>query len=222
MQGNHFRRSLTAVAIAAVIGASGASEAAIYAGRFDPIDFSGTFKITVNDACLIQNDGWYANSGGCTATLTSALADVISTPTDPDYTGTLTFAPPDISSSASLFGVYIVNHQLDSFDTGLLDLIGAAPATTDNWWLQFASGQMPGPTCDNYCYSSILAFDSVDPLGKGVYLYANDPNTPAATAEYTSVTRIPEPGTLELLGGALLAGWLTLKRPLRARPSTAT
>ena len=220
MQGNHFRRSFTALAIASVIGASGASEAAIYAGRFDPIDFSGTFTITVNDTCLTQNDGWYANSGDCTATLTSALADVISTPSDPDYTGTLTFAPPDISDPGSLYGVYIVNHQLDSFDTGLLDLIGAAPATTDSWWLQFASGQMPGPTCDNYCYGSLL--DGVDSLAKGVYLYANTTDTPIATAAYTSVTRIPEPGTLELLGGALLAGWLTLKRPLRAGRSRAT
>ena len=203
--------SLAAGLLAATLGITGATQAAVYSGRFDPISFSGDFQITIPNACL--TDGWHANDANCAVTLNNASADVLSTAPDPVYTGALTFAPPELSESFLLFGVYIVDGKLDSFDTGLLSYVGASPVTTDAWFLQFSSGQMPC-FCETFRSAFVAASFQPEQPPKGVYLFANGTR---ADATYTDITLVPEPATLTLLGGALLAGWVS-----RRRSSSAT
>jgi len=193
---------------------AGATHAALYSGRFDPIDFSGDFQITIPNACLI--DGWHANDADCAVTLNIASADVVSTAPDPVYTGTLTFAPPAISSSDWLLGVFIVDGELDSFDTRPLPFVSADPATWDDWRLQFSSGEMPC-FCEGLLRTPSFVALSVEEQQppKGVYLSVNGGT--AAEATYMDITRVPEPATLPLIGAALLAGWLVRRASASAR-----
>jgi hypothetical protein len=212
----HRKRVLVSLAgclLAAMLGIADTADAALYSGRFDPIDFSGDFEITIPDACL--TDGWHANDADCAVTLNSASADVLSTAPDPVYSGTLTFAPPEISDSTWLLGVYIVDGKLDSFDTLPIPYVSASPTTPDDWALQFSSGQMPCFCETDFRLSSFVAFSVAPPQPpKGVYLYAN--GNPSDPATYFDITRVPEPGTLPLIAGALLAGWL-LRRSTSSR-----
>ena len=203
---NRILVSIASVVLAASMGFTSAVGAAVYSGRFDPISFSGDFQITIPNACL--TDGWHANDANCAVTLDSASADVLSTAPDPVYTGALTFAPPQISESFLLFGVYIVDGKLDSFDTGLLSYVGASPVTTDAWFLQFSSGQMPC-FCETFRSAFVAASFQPEQPPKGVYLFANGTR---ADATYTDITLVPEPATLTLLGGALLGGLLMRRR----------
>jgi hypothetical protein len=213
MTNGNFRRTLVAVGIATAFGVLTApADAAPYRGTFDPADFSGEYIINVDPSCL--TDGWHANAGPCAATLLSAYADVVSTSPSPTYNGRLTFAPPAISSSSQLFGLYVSGGKIDSFDTDLLPYQTAVGPTPDSWWLQFVSGHMPPPPC-NYCYSEpLVGPEGVAALPKGVYLYANNLGI-VGTAQYIGPAQdigVPEPGTLTLLLGALGGGWLTRRR----------
>jgi len=223
MEGLNVKLTLASAAVAAALGIpSGPAGAAVYGGFFDPVTFSGGFTIDVDDDCL-TSAGFKANSGlpiipgdgFCSASLTSASADVLGSGGAPNYTGVLDFAPPPISSPGQLFGVFITQtspglFDLDSFDTALLPALSETPDDpNNNWAIAFSSGQL----CDPYCFSSMPPN-----APRGVYLY-NDPVgapvsfTLADTAQYTSVFRIPEPGSLALLLGALGAGLFVGRRP---------
>lgn len=228
MADNVFRRSLLGVAVAGTLGIVGnASAAVLYQGTFDPVNFSGTYQIKVDNDCLTMSpNGWIANAGTndfttgdftCNVSLQSISASVVSTSPDPVYTGTLDFAPPEISSSSQLYGVNVVGGALDSLDTDLIHHVGASPSTSDDWWLQFTSANIDPCFLDPYSCIFIDALN-VGPqveLPKGVYLYYGVEPTigqPAGTAEYTGIQQIPEPGTLALGLGALAGGWLSRRR----------
>jgi hypothetical protein len=203
----NFRRTLVGAAVATALGVLATPAAAApYRGTFDPVDFAGEYIVDVDPACLLQGAGWYANAGLCSATLTSAFANVVSSSPDPTFTGALNFAPPAISSDLTLFGIYVYGGKIDSFDTGLIHQVSpASPGGVDDWWIEFISGQMPDNCVE--CYGP----------AKGVYLYYGaDPTSPAASAEYLGPAEaIPEPGTLSLVLGALGGGWLARRRRKR-------
>jgi len=206
----NFRRTLVGAAVAAALGVMGPADAAPYRGTFDPVDFSGEYEINVAAACLQQGNGWFPNSGICTATLISAFADTVSTSPDPTFNGRLIFAPPIVSSG--LFGLYVYGGQIDSFDTALIHHQAGSDPTPDDWWIQFVSGHMPPPCQYPVCIDAAPSFDTTT---KGVYLYLNTQDAPIASAQYTSRAvdlAIPEPGTLSLLLGALGGGWLARRR----------
>jgi len=142
MTSMNFRRTLVCAAVATTLGVlAEPATAAPFRGTFDPADFAGEYIINVNPTCLLTS-GWHANAGICAATLLSAYADVVSSSPNPAYTGRLTFAPPNISSSLQLFGIYVVGGQIDSFDTALLPQTGEAPGTPDDGlFLRNADGQ---------------------------------------------------------------------------------
>ncbi|MET0682890.1 MAG: PEP-CTERM sorting domain-containing protein [Casimicrobiaceae bacterium] len=213
MTSMNFRRTVVGAAVATALGVlAEPATAAPYQGVFDPVDFSGQYIINVNPTCLLTS-GWHANAGICAATLLSAYADVVSSaPEGPNYTGRLTFAPPAISSSLQLFGIYVYGGQIDSFDTAPLPQQGESPSTPDNWFLKFTSGQAP---CS---YPPCIGPDGAlpfDPTLKGVYLSANFLGI-IASAQYigraVDIGGIPEPGTLSLLLGAIGGGWLARRR----------
>jgi PEP-CTERM motif-containing protein len=205
--------------VAATLGITGATQAAVYSGRFDPIEFSGKFRITIPDICK-SFDGWHANDENCASTLNIATATVESGAPG-GYSGFLTFAPPEISDVYALFGVFIVNGSLDSFDTGRISYVpDADPVTTVSWDLQFSSGHAFESSehafetcseCGGPRFAAFVETPTVEQPPKGVYLYANGVQSGPAT--YTDITLVPEPATLPLLGGAVLAGWLLRRRP---------
>ena len=129
MTSMNFRRTLVCAAVATALGVlAEPATAAPYRGAFDPVDFSGEYVINVNPTCLLTS-GWHANAGICAATLLSAYSDVVSSaPEGPNYTGRLNYAPPAISSSLQLFGIYVYGGQIDSFDTALLPQQANRPA----------------------------------------------------------------------------------------------
>jgi hypothetical protein len=220
MTNGNFRRTLVGAAVVAALGVLATpAGAAPYRGTFDPVDFAGEYIIDVNPACLAQGSGWYQNTGICTATLTSAFATVTSDIGDPapTYNGTLTFAPPAISSSSVLFGIHVNSYgQLDGFDTTPIGPGAESPPDDDSWFIQFISGSCPDP----YCYgggdilvASDVGAQGAPSLGRGVYLFANTIGSPIASAAYIGVAQaIPEPGTLGLVLGALGGGWLARRR----------
>ncbi len=208
MTNMNFRRTLVGAAVAVALGLAGdPAVAAPYKGSFDPYDFAGDYVINVDPACLTQGNGWFANAGICTASLTSAFAVITSTPPE-TYAGTVTFAPPAISSSSELFGLYVYGGKIDSFDTDLIPYVSGIPDPATayggplDFWIQFVSGEM----CEGPCGE----------LGKGVYLFESsepDPDSPTSSAEYLGPAEaVPEPGTLGLILGALGGGWLARRR----------
>ncbi|MEP7063780.1 MAG: PEP-CTERM sorting domain-containing protein [Betaproteobacteria bacterium] len=215
MPRNRILISFATLVLAASLGITGATEAAVYSGRFDPIEFSGDFLITIPDACL-AGTAWHANNADCAVTLNSATATVHSTSPDPVFDGVLTFAPPEIPDIFVLLGVYIVDGKLDSFDTGRISFVSSDHVTTDSWDLQFSSGHA-FVSCDFCAGFRVAAFvETPSPVQppKGVYLYANGVQSGPAT--YTDITLVPEPATLPLVGGALLAGWVLRRRSTSA------
>jgi len=210
MKSMNFRRTLVCAAVATALGVlAEPATAAPYAGRFDPVDFAGEYIINVNPACLLTS-GWHANAGICAATLLSAYSDVVSSSPNPTYTGRLTYAPPNISSSLQLFGIYVYGGQIDSFDTAPLPQTAEAPGTPDNWFLKFTSGQMPSPSYPGFI--GIEGAPPFDPTLKGVYLSVNTLGIIASAQYIGRAVDIPEPGTLSLLVGAIGGGWLARRR----------
>jgi hypothetical protein len=211
MTSMNFRRTLVGAAVATALGVLGdPATAAPYLGVFDPVDFSGQYIINVSPTCLLTS-GWHANAGICSATLLSAFSDIVSSaPEGPNYTGRLTYAPPAISSSLQLFGIYVYGGQIDSFDTAPLPQVGESPSTPDNWFLKFTSGQMPS----NPLLITTDGAPVFDPTQRGVYLSANNLGI-IAMAQYLGPAvdiGVPEPGTVSLLLGALGGGWLARRR----------
>ena len=233
MTNHSFRRTLVGTAVAAALGVLATPVAAApYRGTFDPTDFEGEYIINVAPACL-TTDGWHANAGICAATLLSAYADVISDDTSispATYTGRLTFAPPAITSSSVLFGIYVYGGLIRSFDTDLIQSVGEAPATpNDDWWIQFTSGHACyGGPCDNGPPFNITGALPPDPSQTGVYLYLNSQLAPIARADFIGPAvdiggtgTVPEPGTLSLLLGALGGGWLARRRRKQNDPDSS-
>lgn len=230
MTSTNFRRTLVGAAVAAALGVTGdPAVAAPYKGIFDPIDFEGEYIVNVDPGCLTQGNGWFANDGICSATLTSAVASVVSTTPDPGFSGEMTFAPPVVTDTGfpELFGLYVYGGKIDSFDTTLIHQASpATPGGEANWWIQFVSGNCP---ISYGCYGGFGGFDSFEALQpaaiensvKGVYLYrGTDPVDPVASAQYIGPAEpVPEPGTLALILGALGGGWLARRRRKEKEPA---
>jgi hypothetical protein len=224
--GTNFRRTVLAAAVAAALGLSGEpATAAPYQQSYDPIDFAGYYIINVpNPTCLLTS-GWHANGGTCGGmTLTSIFAtSVVSTAPEPIFNGTMTFAPPAISSASELFGLYAYGGAIQAIDTSEIPFVSSSPTDNINtWWIEFSSGHCP---YGEGCYGRIGGFGGLDEAGPegaptfntnliGVYMGVNG-GPATGMAQYLGpavAVAVPEPGTLGLIFGALGGGWLARRR----------
>ena len=150
------------------------------------------------------------------------------------YNGVLTFGP--VSSQAELFGLYIVDGKIDSFDSAMIHHASGVPdPSPQEFWIQFTSGHAcygypcspPPPPC-NYpaiCIDVAPAgVSQFDPTQRGVYLFNSLTGSPIDMAQFVGPAQdigIPEPGTLSLLLGALGGGWLARRRRKEKVPDTS-
>ena len=213
------RSALAVVALAGSL-AGGAVQAALYNSHFDPIDvvsFEGNGRFYIDDACLLADDVY--SGSFCNARLEFA-----------DLTLTVEDSPPDVGDSGDVhFGmstdiisVIIEGGELVGVNSGLIGPSFAAPCTGvvcgTPWWVQWEAPTTP----------PILTFDSLASVpGDSVNLFAGSCfsdfrlSTPKATSDGfcspderpvgvafdVTFTRIPEPGSLALLGAGLIAAF---------------
>lgn len=186
-----------------------AAQGAIYSGKFHPegdgVDFpgfTGTALFTVDDNCIDNGSGFFFTGGsGCgPAFMTSATVNLF----DPSDTDPL----PDedrvdfftLSGLFPLIGVLVDNGEVVGVDTGLMGpAFGAGYLThwssTTPFWLQFQSGCL-GPEPQSGCFT--------DPA----FIYMGENQIQSAPANDLTFQRVPEPGTLALVLGALGLGGL--------------
>lgn len=186
-----FRTSLGALAFAFIICA-GPAQAVFYGSDFDPtgpVSFNGHGLFQFDDACL-ATDGFHS-AASCHLSLLSATIHMHDSLNSAD----LSFGPDVLH----MFDLIIFGGNLVGIDTGL---IGPSFVTNDGsslfgpWWIQWESGFS----------DPVNLFTGSCPEG----CFPND--VPTAIALHVTFSRVPEPGTLGLLLGALGAGWWVRRR----------
>jgi len=203
--------SIRRVAIAAAAGlllAAGTANAIIFVGDFDPafgpgipfLGFRGHSTFDVSAGCLTSPGLQFDNGDNCIITLLGASVDLYDTRQSGTPTlQTLVFAPPPISPDP-ITAIFVAANLIDVTGIGM-SVIGPQFADLSIFggplWLQFlltdgtSNAFMYQGGCDGPCL--------------------NSPSNPASI----HISRVPEPGSLALLFGALGAGWLA--RRLRKR-----
>jgi len=198
-----FRGALSVAALAASL-AGGAAEAALYNSHFDPIaavSFSGDGTFYVDDACLA---GSGIMSGAlCHAELLGAEVDLTVTATSD--TGHLSFGP-----SFNIFEILVEGGQLVGLNSGLIGSAFASSCTGEvcgaPWWVQWQTFDVPDPV---FLYTGDCGIETFGAAGPRS---AVSECTRVGTAPNVTFSRIPEPGSLALLGAGLLVAFGVRRR----------
>ena len=211
---------------AGLMTAATTSSAAIFRGSWDPsfgapypdLGYRGFADFFIPDECL-ESDGWFSDID-CDASLLAATVELYDFSVGPDpVEEVVVFAPPPVEPDP-VIGVFIQSGALMGVDTSIFGpQFGSASAYSGNLWLEFVSGQMPPPP--------ILLFDTLDtPVPtSGAFLHAclpdegeaslcPEPEVRTTNPGVVTFQRIPEPGSLALIFGALAAGWIA-RRSMR-------
>ena len=201
-----------------LMAAAATSNAAVFRGSWDPsfgepypnLGYRGFADFFVPDECL-ATDGWVSD-GDCDASLLSATVELYDFSVGPDpIEDVVVFAPPPVVPDPVL-GVFIQSGVLAGVDTSVFGpKFGSASAYSGNLWLEFISGQMP----------VITFFDTLDtPVPtSGAFLHAclpddneaslcPEPEVRTTNPGIVTFQRVPEPGSLALIFGAIAAGWI--------------
>lgn len=208
------------VALVGALGLAAETNAARYTGTFDPettqYKWSGTHEFDVGNACLSSN-GWKAANDPYTNDCAVALTGGSLTVLDKIANVQETIDFSGITPNFNIWGIYVEGNELAGVDS---DLIGQLFFDTDplddfEWWLRWESGK--APTADyqanedggfyGYSYTQNL----IDP----VYLSRctdDECIQPTGPADIVTFTRVPEPGSLGLVGAALAGVWLARRR----------
>lgn len=209
--------------------ATATSSAAVFRGSWDPsfgepypdLGYRGFADFFVPDACL---DGdpisqWFADGSCGNMSLLAATVELYDASLGPSAPtiNTVVFAPPPVLPTDPVLGVFI---QFDS-NTGRNEVVGAdtsifgpqfgsGPGYSGPLWLEFVSGQMPIITL-------LDTISTLDVVPNGAFLHACPPSDGGEnpcfplvrTTNPGTVTfqRVPEPGSIALMFGALAAGW---------------
>jgi hypothetical protein len=217
------RSALAVIALAGSL-ACGTVEAVLYNSHFDPIDvvsFEGNGRFYIRDDCLLLADDVYSGAS-CDARLEFA-----------DLTITVEDSPPDVGSmgqvhfglSTDIVSIIIQGGELVGVNSGQIgpsfahSCTGTGIVCDTPWWVQWNAPPPP----------PILTFDSLvlaSVPGDSVTLFAGNcfseerlltpkatsdgctpDDRPVGVAFDVTFTRIPEPGSLALLGAGLLAAF---------------
>ena len=188
------RTSLASVATVFALAFAGLANGALFGSHFDPETFVGDALFKFNDSCLA--DGIYTGPA-CNVQILSATADF----TDGSNGGHLDFASVLPSLPSSTFTIDVSGGNLVGVSTDLIGWVFADPGCTGAlcytpWWIQWSMNPQTVSlftgSCDgDVCFPHEIA-ESVAPN--------------------VTFTRIPEPGTLFLVAGALFAAWLSRRR----------
>ena len=219
MSSMKLRSLLASVLLAAgLMTAAATSSAAIYRGSWDPsfgspypdLGYRGFADFFVPDECL-ATDGWVSDVD-CDASLLAATVELYDFSVGPDpIEDVVVFAPPPVVPDPVL-GVFIQSGALMGVDTSIFGpQFGSASAYSGNLWLEFVSGQMP-------IFTLLDTVTTLDVVPNGAFLHACLPDDSEAslcpepevrTTNPGTVTfqRVPEPGSIALVFGALAAGW---------------
>jgi hypothetical protein len=226
MSNNLLRMSL-GVLTAAVMVAEPA-HAILYSGDFDPLIFNGTATFQIGDGCLAHNGIRIANFGGCTPVDMEALPSPVVNVVNGSNTSTLNFSGFTTDSS-DMLAVAVIGGKFAGIDT--LPIGGFRAQNTalfpDYYFLEFlfvptfSSGHdnnIETQNSDNDDWSrsylssvqnSVLLFDCPTDYFS---IHGSNSCSLADTATRVTFTKIPEPGSLALMVGALGMGWWTRRR----------
>jgi hypothetical protein len=220
------RMSLGVLAAAAIV--ANPARAALYSGDFDPLIFNGTATFQIGDGCLAHNGIRIANFGGCTPVDMEALPSPVVNVVNGSNTSTLNFSGFTTDSS-DMLAVAVIDGKFAGIDT--LPIGGFRAQNTalfpDYYFLEFlfvptfSSGNdnnIETQNSDNddwnrsYLSSvqnSVLLFDCPTDYFS---IHGSNSCSLADTATRVTFAKIPEPGSLALMVGALGMGWWTRRR----------
>lgn len=219
------------VALGCTTVATTAGARSIYRGAFDPVDISGTVDVGIPDNCLGTGSGWnfvdaMTCGGGDTVDVDDATVNIVYTPPD-SGPSPIQFSGPAPSYSGgysgAVAGLYWNGTDLVAITTAMF---GSSSSPTE-YFLQFGAipdydgNDLVGVTetsVDLYHYVCTSPPAGLRTNAVTTYDADNDCNctydeiAPEIPTRQLSFARVPEPGTLMLVFGALGAGWIGLRR----------
>jgi len=240
---SQFRKVLRNTTIGAVValGASGAAQAALVVGVFDPafgailsgVNYSGTAQFTIAQSCLNNSladaQGVFIYSGntcsGNAAGMSFLGADVSFTDNGGNAIGSLHFG----SVANSIIGMFVQDHAVVGVQSQLIGgALGVAVSggvlNGDRFQLVFGQtnpvndpGEIGEPERgdgDNDYDDKMASYFTATHL-----ILVGGPScgrSCPSVSNAAATTFVPEPGTLALVLGALGAGWLTRGKKRRA------